>query len=124
MKIAIPTRGNNVDSHFGHCDSYSIFSVNAEYQIETIESLAAPQGCGCKSNIAAILQGLNVTVMLAGNMGTGALNVLQSHGMEVYRGCSGDVRLVAESFINGDVKDSGISCAQHEAHGEGHVCNH
>lgn len=124
MKIAIPTKGKNVDSHFGHCEFYSIFTVNPDYKIEKEEVLPSPQGCGCKSNIAAILQGLGVTVMLAGNMGTGALNVLKSHGIDVFRGCSGDVRLVAQAFINGEVKDSGISCSQHEAHGEGHVCNH
>jgi predicted Fe-Mo cluster-binding NifX family protein len=124
MKLAIPTRGNNVDSHFGHCEFYTIFTVNPDYKVEKVEILPSPQGCGCKSNIAAILQGKGVSVMLAGNMGDGAVNVLQNHGMEVYRGCSGDVRLVAEAFINGDIKDSGISCSQHEAHGAGHVCEH
>lgn len=124
MKIAIPTRENKVDDHFGHCETYSIFTIDGAYKIEGVETLVSPQGCGCKSNIAAILQGKGVSVMLAGNMGNGALNVLQNHGIEVIRGCSGDVLQVAETFINGDIKDSGQGCHQHDKHGEGHVCNH
>ena len=124
IKITIPTRGSIVDGHFGHCEFYTILSVNNDKQIEKTEILPSPQGCGCKSNIASILKDLGVTVMLAGNMGNGALNVLQNQGIQVLRGCQGDVQLVAQAYLDGKIGDSGISCQQHEAHGEGHVCNH
>jgi len=62
--------------------------------------------------------------MLAGNMGGGALNVLNNHGIEVYRVCSGDVRQLVETFLKGIVEDSGVSCRQHEHQGEEHQCNH
>jgi predicted Fe-Mo cluster-binding NifX family protein len=65
-----------------------------------------------------------VNVMLAGNMGGGALNVLNNHGITVYRGCSGDVLQLTEAFLKGTVSDSGVGCAHHENHGEGHQCNH
>jgi len=28
MKIAIPTRNNEVDDHFGHCDYYTIYDID------------------------------------------------------------------------------------------------
>ena len=28
MKIAVPTKDGSVDNHFGHCDHYTIFTVN------------------------------------------------------------------------------------------------
>jgi predicted Fe-Mo cluster-binding NifX family protein len=28
MKIALPSRGNLVDSHFGHCEYFTIFTVD------------------------------------------------------------------------------------------------
>jgi len=124
MKVAIPTRGNVVDDHFGHCEAYTVFTVNENKKIEKTEILPSPQGCGCKSNIGAILQQTGVKVMLAGNMGNGALNVLNSYGIEVYRGCTGDVKQVAEAFLQGRINDSGEGCHHHEEHGEEHQCNH
>ncbi len=121
MKIAVPTRGTNVDEHFGHCEYYTIFSINKDQTIENSEILPAPQGCGCKSNIASVLRQMGVEALLAGNMGDGAVNVLQSQGITVYRGCSGDVKEVTELFLKGLIDDSGESCHQHE---EGHQCNH
>ncbi|HEY4786207.1 MAG TPA: NifB/NifX family molybdenum-iron cluster-binding protein, partial [Bacteroidales bacterium] len=66
----------------------------------------------------------DVKVMLAGNMGGGAVNVLTHHGIAVYRGCSGDVRQLTEAFLEGDIFDSGESCGHHEHHGGEHQCNH
>jgi predicted Fe-Mo cluster-binding NifX family protein len=39
---------------------------------------------------------------------------LNTHGIDVLRGCSGDVKAVTESWLAGTLKDSGIICAQHE----------
>ncbi len=124
LKLAVPTRGNIVDSHFGHCESYTIFSVDENKKIVNTEVMPSPQGCGCKSNIASVLKDNGVTVMLAGNMGDGALNVLNRQGITVYRGCSGDVRQVAEAFMQDQINDSGEGCHHHDHEGEGHVCNH
>ena len=124
LKLAVPTRGNIVDSHFGHCESYTIFSTDENKKIISSEILPSPQGCGCKSNIASVLREQGVSVMLAGNMGDGALNVLNHQGITVYRGCSGDVKQVAEAFMQDQINDSGEGCHQHDHEGEGHVCNH
>ena len=124
MKIAVPTRGNNVDDHFGHCEAYTVFSIDENQKIISSELLPSPQGCGCKSNIASVLKEKGVSVMLAGNMGEGALNVLNRHGIDVYRGCSGDVRELTESFLEGKIGDSGVGCSHHEHKGEEHQCNH
>ena len=62
--------------------------------------------------------------MLAGNMGGGALNVLNRHGIDVYRGCSGDVLELTESFLKGKIGDSGVGCSHHEHEGEEHQCSH
>ncbi|MCU4173496.1 NifB/NifX family molybdenum-iron cluster-binding protein [Carboxylicivirga sp. N1Y90] len=123
MKIAVPTKGNVVDDHFGHCDEYTVFTV-VEKQITETEKLPSPKGCGCKSNIASILQNKGVSVMLAGNMGNGALNKLNNFGIDVIRGCQGDVSKLAESFIAGTLNDSGVACQAHGHAEEGHQCQH
>jgi predicted Fe-Mo cluster-binding NifX family protein len=124
MKIAVPTRGTIVDDHFGHCEAYTVFTTDENKKIINSEILPSLQGCGCKSDIASVLQQIGVSVMLAGNMGGGALNVLTGHGIDVYRGCSGDVRQITEAFLQGKIDDSGECCHQHEHHNsDGHTCS-
>ena len=113
MKIAVPTRDERVDDHFGHCDHCAIFTVENNEVINR-ETLASPQGCGCKSGIAADLQELGVVMMLAGNMGEGAKNKLNAHNINVIRGCSGNVDELVKSYLDGKVVDSGLGCSEHE----------
>lgn len=125
MRIAVPTgQDSRVDSHFGHCDYFTVFTIENNEIIDS-EIVHSPQGCGCKSNIAEILSQMGVSKMLAGNMGQGAVYVLNASGIEVYRGCQGDVKALVEAFIKGNVADSGESCHQHEHHhGTGEQCGH
>ena len=113
MKIAVPTKEGVVDSHFGHCDHYTRLTVN-EGKVTMRDILPSPQGCGCKSGIVHVLSRIGVKVMLAGNIGNGALNVLQSNGIEVIRGCSGNVEELVAAYLAGDVKDNGEMCDHHE----------
>lgn len=122
-KIALPTRNGMIDDHFGHCEFYTILTVDDQNKIVMSETIPSPQGCGCKSNIAYKLQEDGVTVMLAGNMGQGALNKLSSCNIQVIRGCKGTVTEVAEAYLAGKIQDSGMGCAGHH-HDADHVCGH
>ena len=120
-RIAVPTRNHVVDDHFGHCEAYTIFTIGTNNEITNIAMLPSLQGCGCKSNIVSILQDMDVKVMLAGNMGDGAFNVLTKNGIAVYRGCSGNVEQLVKQFVSGQIADSGELCHAHDAD---HACNH
>ena len=65
-KIAIPTREDMVDDHFGHCAYYTVVTLDDENQVQEKECLDSPEGCGCKSNIASVMQEMGITLMLAG----------------------------------------------------------
>lgn len=118
MKIALPSKNNEIDSHFGHCDYFTVFTVDkASNSITSQEKVESPAGCGCKSNIASTLADKGVTLMLAGNMGDGAVRVLENSGISVVRGCSGNIDTVANEWLKGNVADSGQGCHAHE-------CNH
>ena len=114
MKIALPSYQNQVDEHFGHCEYFTVFTIDDQKKILSEEKITPATGCGCKSNIAQTLSQMGVQYMLAGNMGQGAVNVLNNQGINVLRGCSGNVKDVAESWLAGTLNDSGIACAQHE----------
>lgn len=120
MKIALPSRNGYIDDHFGHCEYFTVLTIDDEKkEILNNETIESPAGCGCKSNIAQDLSKMGVNLMLAGNMGDGAVNVLRKSNINVIRGCSGDVVTVALDYINGKIKDSGDSCHTHE-----HGCHH
>ncbi len=124
MKIALPSFGSQVDAHFGHCEYFTVFTTNEQNEIIREERVTSPAGCGCKSNIVTTLSQMGVNIMLAGNMGQGAVNVLNSHGIEVLRGCSGEVKKVAEQWLSGSLHDSGIACGEHGAGDAGiHGCH-
>jgi predicted Fe-Mo cluster-binding NifX family protein len=59
---------------------------------------------------------MGVQVMLAGNMGQGAKNVLEAQRIEVIRGCSGDVEKLVKAYLAGNVSDNGEVCDHHDCH--------
>jgi len=121
MKIAAPvTSANQIDSHFGHCEFYNIYTISDSNEIIDIQRLDSPQGCGCKSSIAVTLASHGVTVMLAGGIGNGAISVLAKEGISVIRGCSGVPRDLVSLYVRGELSDSGSSCS---SHGHDHVCS-
>jgi predicted Fe-Mo cluster-binding NifX family protein len=113
MKIALPSRDGQIDSHFGHCEYFTIVSVDDNNAITAQERLAPPPGCGCKSNIIPLLAERGVRLMLAGTMGDGAVAMLQRFGIDVVRGCSGAITAVVEDYLAGALSDSAAGCADH-----------
>jgi predicted Fe-Mo cluster-binding NifX family protein len=113
VKIALPSRDQEVDGHFGRCDHFTVFTIGAGRHIVAEETFTPPPGCGCKSNVAAALSGLGVEVLLAGNMGEGAAHHLGAQGIRVVRGCAGKVREVAEAWLAGRLEDTRIACHDH-----------
>jgi predicted Fe-Mo cluster-binding NifX family protein len=128
MKIAVPVTSNNqIDDHFGHCEFYSVFTISTDNKITDVTTIPSVEGCGCKSNIAVTLAENEVTIMLAGGIGGGAIYVLNNAGIEVVRGCSGDAAENVRLYVNGGINDSGVSCAAQDAHhsdGGAHQCSH
>jgi predicted Fe-Mo cluster-binding NifX family protein len=125
MKIAVPARQGLVDAHFGHCDHFMVYSLGEGREIAGEEKVDSPNGCGCKSDIAGVLARMGVTHMVAGNMGDGAVRVLQARGIEVVRGATGNARQAAELFAAGRMTDSAEACVGHgSGHTHGHECGH
>ncbi|MGB3008343.1 MAG: NifB/NifX family molybdenum-iron cluster-binding protein [Chitinophagaceae bacterium] len=113
MKIVVPVRGTFVDEHFGHCESFAIYTINENKTITEKEILPWNDGCGCRSNAAGVFSENGVTVALVGGLGNGALLHLQHKGIKVYRGASGIADELVKDFLNGYVEDSGIGCNHH-----------
>jgi len=113
IKIAVPSRGGMVDEHFGHCEAFTIFSIDNGQGIVGEEALTPPPGCGCKTDIIPTLVGMGVTTLVAGNMGEGAVVRLQQSGIQVVRGASGPARQAVQAFLDGRLQDRQIVCMEH-----------
>jgi len=122
MKIAVPTVGDQVDQHFGHCEKYSVFTIE-DKTIKAEDFMDSPAGCGCKSNMASVLAQSGVKILIAGGIGNGAVNVLANNGIKTIKGASGLVRDAVELFLQGELVDSGDICQSH-SHDPNHVCQH
>lgn len=122
MKIAVPSRNGLVDEHFGHCKEFLVFRVENDKLVPE-PAIPSPEGCGCKSGVAADLARAGISHLVAGNMGEGAVRVLASHGIKVIRGAAGNAAEAAQSFFSGTLADSGVGCAGHGGEA-GHECAH
>ncbi len=112
MKIAIPTSGNEVNSHFGQSEAFTIYTLSENMEIENQEVMPSDKGCGCKSNLAEELAAKGVKVLLAGNMGQGAINKLKLSNIEVFRGYAGEAEAVLKQYLAGD-KGTSFVCDHH-----------
>jgi predicted Fe-Mo cluster-binding NifX family protein len=43
-KIAVPSRGNMVDEHFGHCEAFTVYHIDEKNTIATRETLCRRRG--------------------------------------------------------------------------------
>jgi predicted Fe-Mo cluster-binding NifX family protein len=114
MKIAIPVHNGSVNEHFGHSENFTVYTISPEKKIESRIPVTS-DGCGCHSGIAQTLAEQGVSVMLAGNIGAGAINHLNESGIEVVRGCYGPAENVLTEFLNGTIQDNQQTCTAHES---------
>ena len=85
MKIAIPTSGGLLCSHFGHCDEFTIVSVdNATKSIQSTEVIPAPKHE--PGLLPRWLHGLGAELIIAGGMGSRAQQIFAENNVEVMVG--------------------------------------
>lgn len=121
IKLAVPTCAGEVDEHFGLCESFTIYSINADKAVVGQERFNPPPANGCKSALIPTLAEMGVTVLIAGSMGEGAVLRLGEAGIQVFRGAKGDVAEAVQSWLDGTLTDSQEFCTSHM---DGHEGRH
>ena len=120
MKIAVTCENDQVFQHFGHTPEFAIFEVEEK---AIVGEKRLPSGTSGHGALAGLLAGENVTVLICGGIGNGAINALQNAGIKVVGGADGAVRSVAEAYVNGKLHTRiNFLCSHHHDHGEGHDC--
>ncbi|SRR5690554_196348 len=109
-KIAIASVGKEVCAHFGHCDTFEVFTIEAG-KITATESVPNP---GHRPGfLPNFLHELGVDVIISGGMGQGAVDIFNEHKMEVIIGAAGEANEVAQAYAAGDLKEGGAPCGEH-----------
>jgi predicted Fe-Mo cluster-binding NifX family protein len=109
MKIAISSKGKDLDSDlddvFGRCHYFIIAELkNGKIKkVETIENTSAKQMGGAGISAAQKVAEKDVSVVITGNIGPRALDVLKQFNIEIYNG-SGLIKEILQKFIEGKLE--------------------
>lgn len=109
MKIAVSSTGKNlnsqVDEVFGRCFYFLIAEIeNKKIKgVETIENINRSQAGGVGISVAQMIVEKGVSIVITGNVGPRALDVLKQFKVDVFNG-SGSVGENLQRFIEGKLK--------------------
>jgi predicted Fe-Mo cluster-binding NifX family protein len=111
MKIAVASMGNTVADHFGHCEYFHIYE-GANGIIADVQSIPNP---GHKPGfLPNFLGDMGIEVIIAGGMGSGAVDIFNKRNIIVVLGASGNAKVAAERYLRGELKSTGSVCHEHE----------
>ena len=104
MRIAIsatgPTLDAEVDARFGRCPYFIIVDPDT-MQFEAMENSSAMAGGGAGISTGQMIASKGVQVVLTGNCGPNAYQVLSAAGLQVITGVSGKVRDAVIAYKSG-----------------------
>ena len=105
MKIAISSTGTEIDSEidqrFGRCNYFLIFDDETNnLEVFPNPSASTPSGSGIEA--AKNLAKKGIKVVICGNIGPNAFQVLDAEGIDIIQGAKGIVRKAIENFKEGN----------------------
>lgn len=112
--IAVATENGHIAEHFGHCDGFTLFSVENK-QITAENFVASPPH---KPGLLPVfLKEHGASAIIAGGMGSGAIDLFRENEIEVIIGTRGDLKEAAQAYVNGDLISTEEACREH-SHGD------
>lgn len=119
MKIAVTYENGSVFQHFGHCENFKVYEVEANAVKASEVVNAAGSGHGA---LAGFLKDHGVDVLICGGIGGGARTALAETGIELYPGVSGDADESVNALLAGNLDFDPDTMCSHHHHEDGHTC--
>ncbi len=108
MKIAIPTSGGALASHFGHCEQFSVYEVDGA-SVRATDSLTPPNHE--PGAFPRFLRAEGIDVIIAGGMGQRAQGLFADANITVVCGAGGtDPAQMAEAYAKGNLVSGDNAC--------------
>ena len=110
MRIAATTLEGGLEDivtpQFGRTATFTIVDYDGGIKsVEVVENRAASQASGAGIAASQTLVDGKVEVLLTGNVGPNALNVLRSAGIRIFRAAGLKVRDAVEKFVKGEQEE-------------------
>jgi predicted Fe-Mo cluster-binding NifX family protein len=109
MKIAISSTGADpdaqIDLRFGRCKYFVLVEDKAE-NFEFLDNAAAALSGGAGLQAAQMVAEADVKVVITGNIGPNAINVLKAAGIKVYHCGPGTVRKALQKYQDGSLQET------------------
>ncbi|MFA5364491.1 MAG: NifB/NifX family molybdenum-iron cluster-binding protein [Candidatus Bathyarchaeia archaeon] len=109
MKICVSASSDsldaNVDPRFGRCQYFVVVdSETMEFSAILNDSTNAAHGAGIQA--AQTVVNMGAKVIITGNVGPNAFNVLSASGIKLVTGVSGSIRDAVEKYKSGKLKET------------------
>jgi len=116
MRIAISTDGNLVAAHFGRCPSYTIVDIDDNKVVGTqvVDNPGHTPG-----SIPQFLHQKGVEAIIAGGMGTRAINFFREFEIQTIMGIEGAIDNVVKEILNGTLEGGESLCSPGAGKGYG-----
>ena len=96
FRIAFPTTNNkDIEDHFGKATSFVVVDINSKKISEKRIFISPEHSPGVLPNFLASLK---VNIVVAGMMGQRAIDIFNSHNIEVLLGISGDIDIFLKKY--------------------------
>lgn len=112
--IAVAMENGQIAEHFGHCDGFTLFTIQNNQLADERFIESPPHKPGL---LPVFLKEKGVTAIIAGGMGAGAIDLFRENDIEVVTGIRGDPREAAREFLTGSLISTDEACREH-AHGD------
>jgi len=110
MRIAIPVSEGQLDPHFGHCQYFALVDVEPADKVITATTMveAPPHEPGA---LPAWLAEKGANLVLAGGLGTRAIQLLKAKGIEVIVGAPHlDPQSLVRAYLAGEIGEGANAC--------------
>lgn len=114
-KIAIPTNGEVLDSHFGRAATFTVFEIEGQ-TARQVQTLSAASHEHQNESLSSMFKRNGVEGLICGGIGGGMIAGINAVGLAVITGASGNVVDVAEAYANGTLVNTGSVCQEHRYH--------
>ncbi len=109
MKVCITSEGKNLDSkvdpRFGRCQNFIFFDTDTgKFDVYENNNAQLQGGAGIQSGQFVASKG--VKVVLTGNVGPNAHQVLSAAGVSIFTGVSGTVKEAIDGYKKGEYKEA------------------
>ena len=116
MKIGVSVKGKNKDSlldkRFGRCEYFQIHDTDTgEIKVLENEAKLASGGAGIAASNQLIDE--KVDVIITGNLGPNAFDLMKKEGIKAYKCESMAVSSVLEKYNNGELQEIVMSGSTH-----------